>query len=559
MTLFAKLLDRADKTAAEVSDTMSGQYWGAAPYSAEFKRIEGLPRRSWTPDATAQAAAAILEEIGLMRRTVDLWPAQATALADIALMKGGFFPIGVGRGKAFISVLAPMMVPSIKRPVLFVPPSLRAQTKEQVLPLASRHFRTHSNLAVLGYSELSLAKNATMLEDYAPDMIILDECHRVKNRKAGRTRRLVRYFKAHPDTICVAMSGTVSNRSLRDYAHILRWCLKDVTPLPESWNELKTWAGALDEKAARQTAPGALHRLCNPGEEPRQGFRRRLTETPGVVATAEEQIGNSLTINTHRVEVPYEITARMAELRDTWTTPNGDLVTEAVEIWRHMRELALGFWYKWKYPPPEGWMEARQVWKKYARDTLTNNRRGLDTELQVAREAAQKGTVQPWIDWKGIKDEFRPVTEAVWIDDFALDAAREWAKKPGIIWTDQVAFGKRCAEYCGLPYFGAGDDGILTTQAPRIVASITAHGEGKNLQDRYWRNLVTAPPTSGKTWEQLLGRTHRAGQPVDEVLADVFLHAPELQKSFEQAQADARYLEDTLGPRQKLNFATILC
>ena len=63
------------------------------------------------------------------------------------------------------------------------------------------------------------------------------------------------------------------------------------------------------------------------------------------------------------VTVPYEITALMADLRDTWTTPNGDLLTEAVEIWRHMRELALGFWYRWKYPPPDGWMGARQAWK----------------------------------------------------------------------------------------------------------------------------------------------------------------------------------------------------
>lgn len=96
---------------------------------------------------------------------------------------------------------------------------------------------------------------------------------------------------------------------------------------------------------------------------------------------------------------------------------------------------------------------------------------------------------------------------------------------------------------------------ILDARGP-VIASWHAHGEGKNLQ--HWsKNLFVAPPSSGKTWEQVLGRTHRAGQQADEVVADVWLHAEELRASFIQARADARYIEATLGSRQKLCYANI--
>jgi hypothetical protein len=108
----------------------------------------------------------------------------------------------------------------------------------------------------------------------------------------------------------------------------------------------------------------------------------------------------------------------------------------------------------------------------------------------------------------------------------------------------------------GWRYFGAGDEGILMTTEPAICVSIDAHSTGKNLE-RYSRNLITSPPTNGETWQQLLGRTHREGQLADTVTVEVMLHCEELEACFEKARADARYLEDTFGNRQKLNFADI--
>jgi len=553
MSLLESLMNRVGDTKVPRYARETVGYRSLVQRTSELARIEALPRREWRDtDYTTIINDALA--VGSLR----LWPIQCAALAEIALHRGAFLPIGVGQGKAFISLLAPVVLEA-ERPVLFVPAALRDQTRAHVLPLARKHFKLHPRLRVIGYSELSLAKNAEMLERLQPDVIVLDECHEVKAKTAGRTRRLVRYFREHPETVCVAMSGTVSNRSLKDFAHILQWCLEDRTPLPRSWRELSVWADAIDEGVEddARAAPGALSVFCRDGENVRQGFRRRLVETPAVVASREDDLGVSLRIQRYEMYVPENVRAALSKLRDTWETPNGDIVTEAVDLWRHARELALGFWYRWEPPAPREWMDARREWKRYVRETLKNNRRGLDTELQVWNECAREGTSKVWKDWRDIKDAFKPKSIAEWVSYFALKYCSDWLREGGIVWTEHVAFGEELAKRTPYTYFGAGDSRILDTTDRAIIASMSAHGQGKNLQ-RWNRNLITAPPSSGKVWEQLIGRTHRQGQEADEVPVDVMLHAPELEAAFAQARADAVYLEDALGNRQKLNYADVV-
>ena len=534
-------------------------------YSGEFRRIELLPRRIWDRSPYVEELVSLLtNELKTPAGTMELWKAQAAALNDCLLYDGAFLPVGVGEGKALISLLAPVVMEA-ERPILFVPASLRDQTNRKVVPEMSNHWRLFRSLPIYSYSALSLEKNAKLLEEYKPDLIILDECHEVKNKRAGRTRRLVRYFKENPATKCVAMSGTVSNRSLKDFAHIIEWCLKEGAPIPIKWNELTEWSDAIDEgiPEGQGVAPGALARFCEDGENVRQGFRRRLTETPGVVATKESKLGTSLVIQEKPLEVPSRVRDMIDHMRDTWTTPNGDIITEPVELWRHVRELALGFFYRWEPPAPRDWLDARREWKKEVREQIFKKRSGLfDTELQVwnhCKRESEAGSLpadHPWNDWSAIKDEFKPNSVPEWIEDFALEACREWLQEnEGIVWTEHRAFGEKLGKH--YPYFGAGDSSILDTSETAIVASVAAHGQGKNLQ-RFSNNLVSSPMTSGKSWEQLLGRTHRQGQAADVVVYEVFLHLPELRDSFRQAQNDATYLEDALGNRQKLNYANIL-
>lgn len=563
-SLLESLLERAGTSKVPLYAREAFGYRATVLRSGEFRRIQALPRRDWKK--TLHKYVTPMNEI--LRRPSGsqlLWPIQVAALVDIAMNGGGFLPIGVGQGKSLISLLAPVVLDA-KRPLLLVPAALREQTNQHVIPLMKKHWKLQPNLRVLGYSELSLAKNKDLLWDLKPDVIICDECHYLKNKPAGRTKRVTRYFRDFPDTKCVAMSGTISNRSLKDWAHIAEWCLKYNAPIPLRWQELCEWADALDEgiEDGARVAPGALMEFCEEGENARQGFRRRLVETPGVIASEANELGTSLRIvGIKDIKIPTKIKDAIHKMKATWETPNGDIITEAVSLWRHVRELALGFYYRWSPVAPRSWMDARRAWKSYVRETLKHNKRGLDTELQVWNECQQGNQIDEWKTWKAVRDTFKINTVAEWVDDFALDWCQNWMGRelrdgePSIVWTEQTEFGKRLGVKTGYPFFGAGNDDILTTNNKVIIASINAHGEGKNLQ-RFSKNLIVCPPTSGKKWEQCLGRSHREGQQADEVTCEFFSHIEDFEKAFDRARGDARYIEDTYGNKQKLNYGDVV-
>jgi hypothetical protein len=298
-------------------------------YSDEFRRIENIPRREWDIEPNISMACSILKEhLKTLDGHMDLWKLQVAALEEICFNRGAFLPIGVGLGKSLISLLAASVLEA-QRPVLFVPAELRDQTRDYVLRKMSVHWQVSRNLRVIGYSELSLMKNMDMLEIIKPDLIILDECHYLKNRRAGRTRRISRYFKEYPETMCVAMSGTVCSKSLLDYAHIVEWCLKKNSPVPIVWNDLMSWANCLDENvlAENRVDAGALLKICKDNESPRQGFRRRLVESPGVIASNENDLGVSLRIRKWDIKVPAKVQKILEKVRATWETPSGDIIS----------------------------------------------------------------------------------------------------------------------------------------------------------------------------------------------------------------------------------------
>lgn len=529
--------------------------------SLEFRRIQALPRRVWDKAADLEDLTAGLTQ--MLRAPKGEWVlkvTQAAALRDLHDFGGLFGPIAVGGGKTLITLLAPVLMKA-KRPVLLVPAALRDQTMGKVLPAMFKQWRLNHNLKVIGYSELSQQKNAEMLEDIQPDMIIADECHMLKNPKSARTRRVSRYMSKHPMTTFIAVSGTVANHSIMHYWHIIQWALKpDNAPIPRNFYEAKEWACALDERVADEdrVGPGALATLAGPGESARQGYRRRLTETPGVLATHEDEVGVSLQLLRGSARsMPSEVNKLIKHVRSTWETPDGEVIMEAVECWRIIRQLVAGFYYRWAESPPAEWMDARKEWGRFVRGTLRSNRRKLDTPLQVWKDVEKNGGPGARLQerWRRVKDSYRPVTVPVWVDDYLVNLVRHWLdyRAPvGICWVEYHALGERIARAAGVPFFGAGNSRILDYDEP-CVASIAAHGTGKNLQ-QWSRNLVVIPPTSGQTWEQLLGRTHRQGQRADTVTCETYLHHSSYMMSMEQAFADARFLQETLGNRQRLLY-----
>lgn len=528
------------------------------PRTSEFRRIKALPRRTWEDDPTLDELGRLLEvTYGRDPCGLPLWRTQTAALRDVVEQGGLIGPIPVGGGKAFVSILAPVVYGArlrVERPVLFVPPRLRRQTVDEVIPLLAEHWHLHDDLLVLGSNFLSLAQNAHFLDVRRPGMIVIDEVHEWKNKNAARVRRLGRYVKANPECVIILLSGTITRKSVKDYGHLADWALGEGSPLPRDWRQLETWSCALDPGVADQDAlaAGALEDFCEDGDNVRQGFRRRLVQTPGVVAGPERELGVALYIDERRVDVPDEVFRAIEELQRKWETPGGEQISEAAHLWAAARQLSCGFYYKWDPPPPRPWAAARREWKHYVREVLRHNRRGLDSELQVWNECERETKPSVWKAWHDVKDTFKPNSVPVWISDFLVDDVLDWVKEDGIVWTEHVAFGERVSDVTWVSYYGAGTE--LTDVNGPVVLSIQAHGEGKNLQ-RWSRNLIVSCPSSGKAWQQLLGRTHREGQEADAVTADVYFHTQVLRDAWDSAVEDAYYLQDTTANRQKILYA----
>ena len=203
-------------------------------HTPELSRILELPRRraeEWRSELTEQFSDALKTPAGKMQ----LRPAQALLLHDIGTYGGGFCMADVGQGKTIPSLLAPYVLES-QRPLLVLRASLIRKTRDEMEELR-KHWRIPNNIYLYSYEMLGRVQAYRELEVYQPDLIVADETQWLKNRKAAVTRRVARYMHDHPETRFVALSGTVMKKSLMDFAHVLRWCLKDGAPVPKTVEE----------------------------------------------------------------------------------------------------------------------------------------------------------------------------------------------------------------------------------------------------------------------------------------------------------------------------------
>lgn len=533
--------------------------------SEDFTRIAALPRRVYSKQETLEIQTRLSEVFG--KGSAKLLPLQALALLEIGLYRGLLGPIGVGQGKTLLTLLAPHCI-NAQRPLLLLPAALIDKTKIERERYA-KDFHVCYHITMQSYESMGRQNFDKYLFDLKPDMILCDEAHRIKNPKAAVTRRVKRYMRAHPDTVFAPLSGTIIGKSLLDFGHLADWALGESSPLPLHYGALSDWANAVDhydEAAKTRIHAGVLTAFSGGSAElgaVRQGVRDRLVQSRGVVASEETSVQCSLNVNKIYLNPCDEITDSIVKLRSDWETPDGWPLMAAIDIYRHANELALGFFYRWNPRPPEDWLEARRAWASFVRTTLANNRMNLDSPLQVANACiAGKLDDSSYRDWKRIEPSFTPNPETVWVSDYAIDKAIEWARKAkqGIIFVSHVAFGKRLSERTGLPFFrkqGRDDsDNYIEDADGVIIASIASNAEGRNLQ-KWSKALLVTPPSQGKVFEQILGRCHRIGQAADSVKYDVFLSCSEHERAFKNALGSARLIEDVTGQKQKLNFADL--
>jgi hypothetical protein len=442
---------------------------------------------------------------------------------------------------------------------------LRDKTLHEFATLRREWREPAEPMGVYTWQELTTQGRADFFDQVQPDLIVIDEADEAANVLASWVRRVDRYILAHPETVVVLMTGTPGRKSIMNYWHLLGWALRERAPVPMSEGEAKEWALALDEVKGRDfafTKPGPLGATT---EAARAWYRARLSETPGVVIVDGDSCDAPLTVRVRLAREDPRLDAAFEHFLTTLETPEGMPVSDPLSRWRMDGQLGCGLYLRWRIPPPEPWREARRAVARFVRDRIaasTHSRRPLDTEAQVLRRFEEHPIVT---QWARVKDTFEPETEPVWLSDSVVLSAIDWLREsdaPGIVWSGCVEFAIALSHTARLSYYGReGRDSMgrglhLADPRANMIASWHANKKGFNLQP-WTRQLIVMPPQSAKWFEQIFGRSHRAGQD-EAVIVDVLATSGGTLDLFETAIGEAGFARETIGMTQKLLRAELV-
>jgi len=585
---------------------------------------------------------------------------QASAMRAYLECDGGLFPLSVGKGKSGVALFAANEAyKSGVRKILLLMESqnVRGMMKHHVpqwrklidlvVPfhfLAGRDRRMRRRMCennspgcyVMPYSLLSQSDAAPQKQDdgtmdpgnlnlIGPELVIADEVHNLRNARVARTKRVMTYLRdAGPQFI--GMSGTITQKSLMDYWHLISAALGDASPLPRTHSIAVGWDQIINAEAERPTEHakklmGPLIRWARDKtgesfngqqiESYRRAFRHRLVLSPGVVSSAEDDLGVSLRFLNQEVE-GRALTEGWTELDrlmddvDGGETPQGEEIAHAFHKFKWQFELSAGFYNALNWPTPatlsksrkieldkaahaiEDWQthhEQQQEYYRLLRAFFRTSVPGLDTPREVGRAIAMKDKRIPSDlreAWEEMKELERIATEThefqvkrgstpIRVCSYKVDHAVAWAQeaKFGIIWVWHQELGRWIVEalkevgleplYC--PSGSKHDEAIEAVGNPQlggkgdriVVASLRAHGTGKNLQ-AFNKVLFPQWPRSGKDAEQTVGRVHRHGQVSDSVEVHTCLSTEHDHLVMAACLNDAIYVQQTTGAPQRMVF-----
>lgn len=495
------------------------------PAYREVTRIANIPAHARHTDEERALFQHALVQAEAFDAGFRFTEAQIESALTFDRLGGLFGPIGVGHGKTYISILCAALAyeRGKDKTLLFVPSQVYAQLMERDVPQARRLLtlfgvpfvwlggepmnRRRALCAsgrrgcyVMPYSLLSARDASDMLDAIAPSLIVADEAHHLKNATSARTKRVRSYVEEHHPQF-VALSGTITLKSVMDYWHLLLWCLGPGSCLPLTHNLAYEWAIVLDSETSNSAGEaadtGPLVPLIEwarrqPGCPPEVGhtvrgfraaYRLRMATTPGVVQTGDEEIGTSLVIEQY-TPLPRpdgEAGATLARLIDNvvtaWTTPNDDPIDYGLHKFKWLHELTAGFWHRLTWPEPaklaarlrvseavaadmveraKTHHEAQKLYHSELRKWLeANHIKGLDTPFLVAGHIARYGgtsrcevsalLVALWQEMQALDFEGRPDREAtpVRVSDYKVAHACRWAAEHqhGIVWYWHNAIG----------------------------------------------------------------------------------------------------------------------
>jgi hypothetical protein len=538
------------------------------PVSDDFRRINALPVRSVAEPQPGW------EDRFRLRGCDDpscgyhgpLFPFQRTFLWEVSLAKGGVASAGIGAGKTLVSLLCATVL-GVERVVIVVPPALRSQTAR-----AYEHLKEHWSLVeptIVAYSDLSNPRKDGVIEAARPQLVVYDEAHCVASWRSVRGKRVRKALRA-TNPMVVLMSGTLTNRSHRDYAPLFGWALRDKSPCPLKYRAMESFSYALDDFPPHlgNAPPGPLTAWLRPDDPPgvegvRTAYRRRMADTQGVVFTKAMSCDASIVIDASRPRLPKAVKAALSSLRSVWALPDGTEFDSALDYQRHLETMAQGFWQRWTEPAPAPWLEARKAWTAELRAYLGRGRSGaIDSPFRYEQAVAEgRLPSTSFARWAAIRDSFKPRTETVWLDEFLVDSAASWAKNQGgIVWSRSPDWGRLVAERAGCLYYGDGEDDAEAlmdlAEGPEagkepLVLSLSSHYQGRNLQ-RWVSMYFPYPDALARVTEQAIGRIHRTGQKADEVSVTFALTVSEAEETLARAVRNARYGGTTFDQEQRL-------
>lgn len=542
------LLAQSGKTVADLNrNSTQGQLFRkhGVRGGQELTRILALPRRKWETDPQVNELVALLTKFcKTPNGTRTLRPGQAVALQELHDFNSSLCASELGSGKTDVGFLAPVIKKS-KRPLFLGPAKLlgKYNDRHELLQLGKteREFKKlaeqwvgHDNWHFLSYEKLSRTKQSDYLERLQPDLIVLEEAHRLKNWTSGRTKKVRHYLDAHPETLVVVLTGSLKRRSLLECAHLAEWSMRELSPIvrrqSKFFGELDEHRRALDLNTREQDAMsvGVLEQFAPGGDlqAVRDAYTLYRQETPGWVTVTGSGLDCSLILEGVRIDnYPKHVDDKFTALRESYETPDGESFVEPKQLWRFLEMCSMGYWHRLRPEPPEAWKEAKRNWGRFCRDILSMNRKGLYTPMEVANACAKGLIVDHGIygRWKEIQPSYNPDNHRTreWFDTTFLNWCVNWLEKEqSPLFTPFVGFGEKLKEVTGLPYFHhSGRDPkfghIDEFKGGACIASMGSIMEGFNLQDRWHKGCLVGRFTNSAELHQLVGRLHRPGQTED--------------------------------------------
>jgi len=499
----------------------------------EALRVLSLPRSKPVDGAQIEALSRYCRRPG---SSAMLRPQQVQMLRDLWELPGVFADMPVGAGKTLPLMLAPYLLRA-ERPMMLLPADLFRTSDKTDRDFARYREDWHVLLPELrSYEELARKDRAHTIMHAAPDLLLADEADPLRNPKNAVTRRVRRYRQANPRAKFCFASGTLITDNLEDYAHLSAWTLAQYSPAPLSPSVAFAWSEALKGL----------------GDPPVPNYQGWFRGSAGVVCGAGVQCPQPIRVRCWDPGLPDHLVDLIRETEASGMRPDGELLEE-MQVPTVLCSLACGLFHVWDPAPPEWWSTPRRAYLAWVREILDLELPGYDTQAQIEDVLDGRVVTDAWgqplplpprVDqgrerrrrWLEVRDDFEPNSVPVWVDKSVVPPMIERTQPRGwLIWTPWPALGEELHRL-GVPYYGGGSN-PESADGRTIAVAVKAHYRGKNMQ-RYHSNLVVWPSPSARVHEQMIGRTHRAGQtrPVDVVYRTALpYHGQVLGRAYQQA------------------------